>query len=247
MTAKIKAVIIDDEESARDILNELLSRFCPNIEIMGKYANLEDGVSGINQYHPEVAFIDIKMPKHNGFEIVNFFEKIDFELIFVTAYDNYAVNAFELSAVDYLLKPIDIEKLKNAVERLQLKLEHTRVFNNYEALKENLKEDELKKLVIPNVGEHKIIDIKDIIAIEAQESYSLIHTHDNKILASKNLKHFENALNASKYFFRCHKSWLININHVNSYSKRTKEIQMSKDILAKLSKLRKIEFEKLIR
>src|SRR3989338_4013155 len=115
---KLKAILIDDEESARNVLSNLMARFCPEVNILQTCANVTEAIDAINTHQPDVVFLDIEMPNYSGFELVNFFEKVNFEIVFVTAYDKYAIKAFEVSAVDYLLKPIEIDRLKQAVERL---------------------------------------------------------------------------------------------------------------------------------
>lgn len=247
MNNPIKALIIDDEQSACDILSQLLVRFCPNVEVIGVANNVEDGVALIKKNQPDVVFLDIQMPKYAGYEIVNFFPKVDFEMIFVTAFDNYAVKAFELSAVDYLLKPIEIDKLKQAVERLKDRIEQKKIRSSYSSLIDNLKEKELKRLVISTQNDQQVLEIKNIIAIEANESYSLIHTTQGEILVSKNLKHYERVLSDVSFFFRTHKSWMVNILFLTSYSKGKLEITLNKSITAKLSKLKKAEFEKRLK
>jgi len=246
MEDKIRAIIIDDEQSACDILSQLLLRFCPQLEVVAKENTVESGVKEIERYQPDVVFLDIQMPKYAGFEIVNFFPNINFELIFVTVYDNYAVKAFELSAVDYLLKPIEIDKLVLSVERLKTRLDQQYIRSNYDSLIENLTQKELKRLVIPDNGNQKIIELVNIVGIEASESYSIIHTQDQHFMVSKNLKHFERLLSESPQFFRSHKSWLINVNFVTSYSKSKLELQLNGKIEAKLSKFKKTEFEAAI-
>ena len=119
---KIRAILVDDEESARDVLENLLKRFCPEVELLAKCTNVEQAVASIRELQPDLVFLDIEMPNYAGYEIVKFFPEINFELIFVTAYDKYAIRAFEVSAVDYLLKPIDIDRLKNAVSRVMKQL-----------------------------------------------------------------------------------------------------------------------------
>lgn len=243
MERRIKAILIDDEQSACDILSQLLMRFCKDVDIVDIQNNVEDGVKSIQAHNPDVVFLDIQMPKYAGFEIVNFFPTVNFEMIFVTAYDNYAVKAFELSAVDYLLKPIEIDKLVQAINRLQLRLEQNFLRSNYESLIDNLKQKELKRLVIPDNGNQKVIDIPSIVAIEASESYSIIHTVDHHFMVSKNLKHFERLLSENTNFFRSHKSWIINLTHISSYSKGKLEIRLDNRLYAKLSKFKKQAFE----
>lgn len=239
----LKAILVDDEESARNVLTNLLARFCPQIEIIQTCTNVLSAVDAINEHKPDVVFLDIEMPNYAGYELVSFFEKVDFEIIFVTAYDKYAIKAFEISAVDYLLKPIEIDRLKQAVEKLTLKADLKNSSKNYSALKDNLQAEQVSKIVVRKNDGQEIIAIEDIIAIEAQEAYSCIHTSSATYLMSKNLKHFETILEQNTSFFRAHKSWIINLNNVKSFSKTKLEIELKNNIVAKLSKYKKPEFE----
>jgi two-component system, LytTR family, response regulator len=243
---KLKAIIVDDEESARNVLSNLIIRFCPQIEIITTCSNVLDAVEAIKKDQPDVVFLDIEMPNYAGYEIVSFFEEINFEIIFVTAYDHYAIKAFEISAVDYLLKPVEIDRLKESVQKLHSKVELKSNQESYKALTENLKSDGVSKLVVRNSQGQSIINTNDIIAIEAQEAYSCIYTDNEKHLMSKNLKHFENVLSKNSDFFRSHKSWLINRSKVKSYSKSKFEILLESNITAKLSKYKKPEFETIL-
>ena len=246
METKTKAIIVDDEESARNVLSNLITRFCPQLEIITTCTNVLEAVDAIKQHQPDVVFLDIEMPNYAGYEIVSFFSEINFEIIFVTAYDQYAIKAFEISAVDYILKPVEIDRLKDSVQRLASRVELKNNQNSYKALTENLKTDGISKLVVRNNQGQSIINTKDIIAIEAQEAYSCIYTEKEKHLMSKNLKHFENILTDNIDFFRSHKSWLINLSKVKSYSKSKFEIYLESDITSKLSKYKKPEFETII-
>ena len=246
MNTKIKALIVDDEESARNVLSNLITRYCPQLEIVATCSNVVDAVDAIKTHQPEVVFLDIEMPNYAGYEIVSFFEEINFEIIFVTAYDKYAIKAFEISAVDYLLKPVEIDRLKDSVQKLSSKVELKNNQESYKALTENLKTEGISKLVVRNNQRQVIINTSDIVAIEAQEAYSCIYTTNEKHLMSKNLKHFENILSENINFFRSHKSWLINLSKVKSYSKSKFEIFLDSDISAKLSKYKKPEFETIL-
>lgn len=243
---KLKAIIVDDEESARNVLSNLLTRFCPSIEIIKKCSNVLDAVDVIKEYNPDVVFLDIEMPNYAGYELVSFFDEINFDIIFVTAYDKFALKAFEISAVDYLLKPVEIDRLKLAVDKLESLHELKNNAKNLAALKENLKKETLSKIIVRQNGDQEIVDIANIIAIEAQEAYSCIHTTTGKYLMSKNLKHYESLLSDNKSFFRTHKSWLVNLDHLKSFSKSKFEIELQLGISAKLSKYRIAEFEQLI-
>ena len=135
MSNTIQAIIVDDEQSARDILTNLLARFCPQVEVLGAYSNVPAAAAAIKELKPQLAFLDIEMPNYSGFEIVDFFHEVNFEMVFVTAYDQHAIKAFEVSAVDYLLKPIDIERLQSAVEKVQKRVGQSRAVN-HDLLKE---------------------------------------------------------------------------------------------------------------
>lgn len=246
MEAKIKAIIVDDEESARDVLENLLLRFCPDVTVAGKCSNVSSAVTLIKTVEPQLVFLDIEMPNYAGYEIVNFFDDINFKMVFVTAYDNYAVRAFEVAAVDYLLKPVNIERLKEAVRRVGEELSKDNWQSRMNVLGQSLQSKTPEKIVLTDKGMQYVVNIEDVVAIEAQEAYCLIHTVQREFLMSKNLKHFELILDNNPKFVRVHKSWLINLDHMVSYSKSDFNILMSKGIIAKLSKYKKAEFEAIL-
>lgn len=246
MGNRLKAIIVDDEESARNVLSGLLTRFCPEVEVIEMCTNVTNAVQSIKKHNPDVVFLDIEMPNYAGYEIVSFFEDINFDIVFVTAYNNYAVKAFEVSAVDYLLKPVEIGRLKEAVTRLTERQHLKAAQRSYKTLTENLKEDKVSKIVVRANGSQKVVSTKEIIAIEAKEAYSYIYTATGSYLMSKNLKHFETILEGNSDFFRTHKSWIVNLSALSSFSSAKMEIYLESDIIAKLSKYRKPEFDKLI-
>jgi two-component system LytT family response regulator len=243
---KIKAILVDDEESARDVLENLLKRFCPEVELIAKCSHMEGAVEAIKQHQPQLVFLDIEMPRYAGFEIVRFFDEIDFEIVFVTAYDRYAIRAFEISAVDYLLKPIDIERLQNAVKKVSKKLNAEQQAQRLSLLSNTLENKHFRNIVISDKSQQYIIAVDDVIAIEAMESYCTIHTVGRKHTVSKNLKHYEVMLDVLPQFIRTHKSWIVNKNHLIHYSKSTFTITLTQNIGAKLSKYKKSEFEDLL-
>ena len=243
---KVRAILVDDEESARDVLENLLLRFCPEVELIAKCENVLDAVEFIKKENPDLVFLDIEMPNYAGYEIVNFFREIKFEIIFVTAYDQYALRAFEIAAIDYLLKPIDIERLKLAVSRVMERSNFEQQAQRLSLLSNSLESKELKKIAISNKGMQYILTVEKIVAIEAMESYSIIHTPDKKYTISKNLKHFETLFEGLPQFIRVHKSWLINKEYLKHYSRSELSIQLSNGLVAKLSKYKKAEFETAI-
>jgi len=243
---KLNAIIVDDEESARDVLENLLLRFCPEVTLVAKCNNVLQAVEAINKEQPHLVFLDIEMPNYAGYEIVNFFKEINFEIIFVTAYDQYAIRAFELSAIDYLLKPIDIERLKLAVSKVKTQLNLKQNSERLQLLRTTLQTKEIKNILVSEKGNQYLVAVDSIIAIEAQESYCFIHTPDKKYMVSKNLKHYETIFADNLSFIRVHKSWLIAKEHIVNYSKSDLSINLTNGINAKLSKYKKAEFEDAI-
>lgn len=243
---KIRAILVDDEESARDVLQNLLLRFCPDVELIGKCESVPEAAELIKKQNPDLVFLDIEMPNYAGYEIVKFFDEINFEMIFVTAYDNYAIRAFEVSAIDYLLKPIDIDRLKKSVDRVQKMAAKNTQTDKLSLLKSTMESKIVKNIAVTEKGQQFILALDNVIAIEAQESYCTIHTADKKYMVSKNLKHFETILENNTDFIRTHKSWVINRKHLLHYSKSNFTIALTNSIMAKLSKYKKTEFEDLI-
>jgi Response regulator of the LytR/AlgR family len=243
---KIRAILIDDEESARDVLQNLLLRFCPEVELIAKCEGVLDAVEVIHARKPDLVFLDIEMPRYAGYELVKFFKEIDFEIIFVTAYDRYAIRAFETAAIDYLLKPIDIDRLKDSIRRVQNLHNLEQQAQRLSLLSDTLEGSQLKSIVLSDKGQQHIVPIERIIAIEAQESYSFVHTPEKKYTVSKNLKHFETIFSDNNSFLRVHKSWIIAKMHILTYSKTDLSIKLSNGLVAKLSKYKKSDFEELI-
>lgn len=239
---KLKAILVDDEESARDVLENLLLRFCPDVELLAKCENLPQAVETIRRVKPQLVFLDIEMPNYAGFEIAGFFPEPEFKIIFVTAYDKYAIRAFEVAAIDYLLKPIDIQRLKMAVERARKEFSAVWQNQSLPLLSETLESKRLNNIAVTDKGRQHIVPVDAIIAVEAQEAYSIIYTESRSYTVSKPLRHYETLFAALPNFIRTHKSWLINKNHLLSYSKSDLTIYLKGGIVAKLSKYRKAEF-----
>jgi two-component system, LytTR family, response regulator len=243
---QITAIIVDDEESARDVLENLLRRFCPEVHVVRKFPNVPAAVDYCRKEAPDLVFLDIEMPNYAGFEIVKFFEEIPFEIIFVTAYDKYALRAFEISAIDYLLKPVDIERLKEAVSRVKKQSDLKQHSERLSLLGTALQTKEVKSIMVTDKGYQRIVSVDSIIAIEAEESYCTIHTTEKKHTVSKNLKHFETVFADNPAFFRVHKSWMISKKHILNYSRSELLINLTNGLTARLSKYRKAEFEDIL-
>lgn len=244
----INAIIIDDEERARNTLSSLLSNYCPEIDVLAACANVPDGVLAINKHKPDVVFLDIEMPDYNGFELLGFFREIDFDIIFVTAYSEYAIKAFEISAVDYILKPIDIDQLKNSVEKLKQKKLHSQMQEQIELLKESYKGDDLRKIALSMSNGLTFVEIADIVLLEADGAYTTFYLKDGqKFLVSKKLKFYEDILSNRSFFFRTHRSYFINVNYIKKYSRSENAILMDNDVSITISRDRKQEFETLLK
>ncbi|MBP8033653.1 MAG: response regulator transcription factor [Bacteroidia bacterium] len=244
----MNAIIIDDEERARNTLSSLLLNYCPEITVLATCANVPDGVLAINKHKPDVVFLDIEMPDYNGFELLGFFREIDFDIIFVTAYSEYAIKAFEISAVDYILKPIDIDQLKNSVEKLKQKKLHSQMQEQIELLKESYKGDDIRKIALSMSNGLTFVEIADIVLLEADGAYTTFYLKDGqKILVSKKLKFYEDILSNRSFFFRTHRSYFVNVNYIKKYSRSENAILMDNEFSITISRDRKQEFESLLK
>lgn len=243
---RIKAILVDDEESARDVLENLLRRFCPDVELLAKCVDVPQAAEAIGRLKPDLVFLDIRMPNYAGYELVRFFEDIDFEMIFVTAHDQYAIRAFEVAAVDYLLKPIDIARLQAAVARAKVNFDRKQQAERMQLLSNTLASNTIQNILVHERGSQHVVQLAHVVAIEAQESYCIVHTEARKYVVSKNLKHFETMLATVPDFFRVHKSWLVNLQHLQHYNKAEMSIHLRPGLVAKLSKYKVAGFEQML-
>ena len=244
----IKAIIIDDEERARSTLQKLLNDYCPGIEIISLASNVPEGVLAINKLRPQLVFLDIEMPEYNGFELLSFFRDIDFEIIFVTAYNDYALKAFEVSAVDYILKPIEIDKLKSAVEKASNKLGTFDMKNRLDVLKDSFKTEQFNKIALPVADGLLFVETSDIAYLEADGAYTEVWLKNgSKILVSKKLKFFEEVLDKRPNFFRSHRSYIVNINFIKKYNKADNALTLDNGKTIIISRERKNEFEQQLK
>lgn len=240
----INAILIDDEERARDSLRTLLTSYCPDVNIVAECANVPDGVLAINKHNPKLIFLDIEMPEYNGFELLSFFRDVDFEIIFVTAYNDYALKAFEVSAVDYVLKPVDIDKLKAAVDKASKRLEGHDMKNRLDVLKDSFKTNQFNKIALPLAEGLLFVDVMEIVYLEADGAYTNVWLKDgSKILVSKKIKFFEEVLEGRQNFFRSHRSFMVNINFIKKYNRSDNSLLLDNGKAIIISRDRKTEFE----
>jgi two-component system LytT family response regulator len=212
----MKALIVDDETKARSVLKELLAEFDATIEVVAQANDIPSAVKAIHQYKPDVVFLDIEMPGYNGFQLLEFFDKVDFKIVFTTAYSEYAVQAFEISAVDYLLKPIQISQLERTIGKLQSLQPLTDTDNKQmEVLKQAVSGKKVSKLALPAGNSILFIDIQNILYLEADGSYTRFHLQvGDSILVSKVMKEYEPALLSNGNFYRVHRSYIVNTDKV---------------------------------
>lgn len=209
----ITAIIVDDEIKSAELLTLKLGKFCPQVHVPIAFTAAEKALTWLENNHPDVVFLDIEMPGMNGLGLA---AKIagQTEIVFVTAYEKYSIDAIRLTAFDYLLKPIGEEELKNCVERLERKLEQKK--GKAGARKINTQFD---KIAVPSLEGIHFIDIRDIVWVEAESNYSILHfTDKRKMTVSKTLKQVEEALEGYS-FFRPHKSFIINLSYITRYTR----------------------------
>jgi len=222
MNRKYRTVVVDDEKNAVDFIISIIGEYCPDLEIAGSAGNVTEGICVIEKEKPDIVLLDVEMPNGTGFDLLSHFPEKDFDVIFITAFNHYAIKAIKFSAVDYILKPINITEFIEAVTRVIRKRTDDSNKNNekFRVLMENLKTPSPSRLAIPTSEGMEYLNPRDIIRIEADRSYSWFYlTGDRKILVSKNLKEFQDLL-GDRYFFRSHNSYLINLRYVKKFVKK---------------------------
>jgi two-component system LytT family response regulator len=218
---KYKAIIADDENGALNSLKNMIQNYCPQLEIIATANTVDNAFIEIEKHKPNLLFLDIEMGKKTAFDLLEQFSTMPFDIIFTTAYNHYAIKAIRFSALDYLLKPIDPEELKNAVERFISKKHDEELLNSkFKTLLGNLKqENKNKRIAISDTDGLVFIDISDIIRCHSDGSYTTIFLTDGKkMVVSKPIGEYEDLFNEEN-FFRIHRSHLININHIKKYMK----------------------------
>jgi two-component system LytT family response regulator len=217
----IKALVVDDEENSRKALLNMLQYYWKDIDVIGQAENITGAYEMINEYNPDVVFLDIQMPGGNGFELLKKFKPIPFKVIFVTAYDHFALRAIKLSAVDYLLKPVSPKELIRSVGKLEKQMDVEDMFDKQiETLEDNMQSDrQVKKIILNTSTTMHVIKINEVIRCEADENYTRVITEDGKaVLVAKTLKDFDEMLSPFG-FCRIHQSHLINLSHVITFEK----------------------------
>lgn len=215
---KIKTLIVDDETDALNFIESIIVEYCPKLEVIGKAQSAKEGTKMIVEKAPDLVFLDVEMPQGSGFDLLANFPEKKFEVIFITAFNHYAIKAIKFSAVDYILKPININEFIQAVDKVLDKKQNNETKGaSFSALLENVRSALPAKLAIPTSEGMEYLNTHDIIRVEADRSYSWFFMKDNrKILVSRNLKEYQELL-SDRNFFRTHNSHLVNLEHVKKY------------------------------
>jgi two-component system LytT family response regulator len=245
MNEKVRSVIIDDEPGNIITLEELLKAYCPGIAIVGTAPNPNAAAQLINEMQPELVFLDIEMPYGNAFDLLDKLAPVTFEVIFVTAFNDYAIKAFKYAALDYVLKPVNINELKTSVNRAIQRLEEKKVNTRINSLLTNLKTEnqQLQKIGLSTSDGYRFENISNIMYLEADGSYTNVFIRgDKKEVVSKNLKEFEDILPESD-FCRVHHSFIVNMNSIKKYFKgRGGYVEMENGVNIEIAVRKKEEF-----
>ncbi len=245
----IRTIIIEDEPVSREMLTLMLQRHQNDIEIIDTCSNPSDGIDSIAAHQPDLIFLDIQMPKMNGFDMLKKISPIQFEVIFTTAFDQYAINAIRISALDYLVKPVDSEDLADAIEKCKVRMTQKKPHLHFENLYNNLtNKNPLDKTIALSASDGiTFVKMSDILWVEADGRYAKFYLLSKQtIMVSKTLGDFEEILSANQ-FFRIHGSAIINLNHVKKYIRGDGgTVILSDNTEIDVSRRRKDEFVKLI-
>lgn len=242
----VSAFIVDDEPGNIVTLTELIKQYCPQLFISGTAQNPNEAFSLIRQHHPQLVFLDIEMPYGNAFDLLDKLRPVNFEVVFVTAFNDYAIKAFKYSAIDYLLKPVNIHELKEAVQKVINRIEKDSIENKIDGFLESLKSELAPtnhKIALPTGDGSVFEDINNIMYLEASGNYTHIYCKGKgKVVVSKKIKEYEDVLPAD-IFFRVHNSSVININFVKKYfNGRGGYVQMEDGTQIQIAARKKAEF-----
>ena len=243
----LRAIIVEDEKHSRETLNNLITEFCSDVKVVGMASSPDEAIEAITSLTPDVVFLDVELQSGTGFDVLQQLEKIDFEIIFTTAFEQYALKAVKFSSLDYLLKPIDYKELKRSVEKARIKKDEQVYKKQLETLLFNLKQErpKLNKICLLTFDGFAFVDVEDIIYCKAEGSYTKFVLKDNsKLMVSKYLKEFEGLL-LEQCFMRVHNSFLINLKEVKKFVRSDGGyILMSNNDTASISRTKKEDFMK---
>lgn len=217
----LRIVIIDDEPNSREVISNSLLAHCENIDIIGTADSVKSGIVLIEKHNPDLVLLDVQMPDGTGFDLLSKIENVNFKVVFITAHQEFAMQAFKFSALDYILKPVDGNELAAAIKKAEESIEHTNLDMNMKIFYNNLKSQskESKKIILKSLDQIHAVNVKDIIRCESEGNYTQFILNDGrKILVTKIIKEFDEMLQPYN-FFRAHQSHLINIDFFVTYKK----------------------------
>lgn len=219
MPDKLSVIIADDEQTSRDLIERYVNKYCTNLEVISKAIDAKDAIAQIKELKPDLVFLDVEMPFGNAFDVLEQTQEVDYQTIFITAYSDYAIKALNYSAAYYILKPIRIDELVSAVDKVQAMAQEDNFRELKRVLQSNLGSDSIERIVLPNQSGFEIIDANQIIRIAGSGNYSDIYLADGKKKTiSKTLKFFEK-LEENKNIIRVHKSHIVNVDYIVAYKK----------------------------
>ena len=215
-----KVIIIDDESGARKVISSIINNYTDNFKVIAEADSVSSGIEALSQYSTDVVMLDINLKDGTGFDILNKISNNNFKLIFITAYDEFAIKAIKFSAYDYILKPIDPDELISTLKKIDKENDFTNDSNQLQSFLNSIKVNSNKKITLKTSDSIHILNISDIIYCKSDNNYTEFHlSNSKKILISNTLKHYENMLRDLQ-FVRSHQSYLVNINHILTYEKR---------------------------
>jgi two-component system, LytTR family, response regulator len=241
-----KAIIVDNDTACIDLLDELISSYCKNVQICAKVTSIKEAVIKINEFEPHVVFLDIELDNELGFDLFKYFSSPNFQVIFTTSHEKFAVRAIRSSCLDYILKPIDVAELVNAISKLD------KVFNAIDNEKKvsalinntDSKINNITKLAVPSSNSVLLMNMEDIICFEGDVRYTTLHiANGDKVVSSKNIGEYELILDSN--FFRCHKSWIVNLKYAKKILKNEGQLELTNGMIIDVSTRKKDAFLKL--
>ena len=244
----IKTIIIEDEKQSREVLQLMLENYGNVIDLVDSCDTAEKGMASIQKHGPQLVFLDIEMPRMNGFQMLRRLETINFDIVFTTAYDKYAINAIKISALDYLLKPIDKEELSKAIHKCLQNIEQKNTKDKIDILFKNLTQQNAldRTITLTSVDGIRFIKMKDIVRLEANGRYTKFYlANKDVILSSRTLGDFEEALSSNE-FFRIHEAHIVNLLYIERFHKGNNYVLLADKTELPLARRRKEDFLKII-
>ncbi len=241
----IKAIIVDDDPLCANTMELFVKNFTPQVSVLGYAQTISTAVQLIKEHQPNLIFLDVELVNEKGFDLFKHFPNPNFEVVFCTAHEKYAVQAIKLSCFDFLIKPIDSNELILTIEKFERKNHDLLTGKRIEVLLDSIKNNETKKIAIPSHNSITFINTNEIVCCLGESKYTTVYTNNGeKIMSSKNLGEFESLLNSAQ-FFRSHKSWIVNLSYVKKLIKTDNQILLTNDMLVDVSTRKKDDFLKL--